>query len=128
MTRLSLAAALVALAALAACEHDDMRTPIAIVTVTALPTLTAAQTHGLASVPWTVPAHTVITAFLPIEVPAAGCPQLRGAVLTETPTDVTVEVFATLTGCSDGPPGSIAAPVRLAAPLGPRHLHHGPTG
>jgi hypothetical protein len=113
----------VALALAAGCEHDDMRTPIAVSPIAALPALSAAQTRGLVSLPW----HLAQTApaGLFIEVPAVGCPRLRGTVVTETPTDVTVQVFASLGSCSDAAPGFIAAPVRLSAPLGGRHLRHG---
>ncbi|HEY0530091.1 MAG TPA: hypothetical protein VGD29_00660 [Actinoplanes sp.] len=124
--RSRLAVAVVAVALLAGCEHDDMKPPIAVHTIAVLPTLTAAQTRGLVSVPWSPQQTAAAGDSLLALVPAAACPRLRGAVVTETPTDVTVQIFATLSPCSDRPGGVIPAPVHLSGPLGTRRLHHGP--
>jgi hypothetical protein len=116
---------LLTLTLLTACRHDVMRTPVATSTIATLPTLTAAQTRGLVSVPWTLQGSPTGDMVF-VEVPEAACPRLRGAVVTSTPAAVTLQIFATLTYCSSGPPGAIAAPVRLPSPLGARELHHGP--
>ena len=119
-------AAVVALAVLAACEHDDMKTPIAVHSIAAVPLLTAAQTRGLVSVPWILPTSAPAGDPLLIQVPAAGCPRVRGAVVTETPAAITVQIFATITRCTGGAGGFVVAPVDLPGPLGTRTLRHGP--
>jgi hypothetical protein len=57
---------------------------------------------------------------------AAGCPHVRGAVVTEAPAAVTVQIFATITRCTEGAGGFVVAPVDLPSPLGTRTLRHGP--
>lgn len=122
--RLILAAVAVVLAA--GCAHPVSQVPHAVQPLPFLPTLTASQTHGLTSVPWS-PVGTVGPGdTLEVRVPAADCPELRGAVVNETPADVTLQVFATLTLCSGGRRGFLSAPVHLPSPLGNRPLRHGP--
>jgi hypothetical protein len=118
--------AAVALALLAGCEHGDMRTPIAIHPIAPLPALTPAQTRGLVSVPWTLQESAPTGDTLLLGVSVAVCPRLSGAVVTETPTTVTVQIFAPLTPCTEFAGGVVTAPVHLAGPLGDRHLRHGP--
>jgi len=125
LLRSGIAATVLALALLTGCAHDDMRTPIAVDSIGALPSLTAAQTRGLVSVPWTQPAPAVADQLY-VAVPATACPDLRGVVVTETPRTVTLQVFATLSYCSAGAARSVVAPVRLPSPLGDRQLRHGP--
>lgn len=115
-----------ALAALAGCEHDVMKVPIATYSVAALPLLTAAQTRGLVSVPWVLPTSAPAGDPRFLEVPAGICSQPRGVVVTETPAAVTVQIFATITRCTAEADGFVIASVDLPHPLGTRTLRHGP--
>jgi hypothetical protein len=129
LTRIGRPVAVVAVVLAAGCAHSDMRTPIAVQTVPALPILTAGQARGLTSVPWSSESSPGTGDTLMIRVAAVGCPQLRGTVVSETPAVVTLQVFAgTHRHCPVGDPGFIATAVRLPGPLGDRRLQHGPVG
>jgi hypothetical protein len=127
-TRAGLAlAALAALAVAVGCAPSgELRTPVAVEPVPYLPVLTAGQTRGLTSLPWSRQAPAGTGDSVMVQVPAAGCPRLRGAVVTETAAAVTLQIFASPGRCPGDERGFLAVPVRLPGPLDRRELRHGP--
>ena len=111
---------------LAACSPPPgNEAPPDAVPVAVLPSLTADHAREYVSVAWEPVSTPGTGPDLPVSVPGAGCGRLRAARVTETSTDVTVEVYASLENCSEPVPGSLVAVVRLPGPLGGRPLRHG---
>jgi hypothetical protein len=110
---------------LAACSPPGNEAPPEVTPIAVLPSLTTGQARDYVSVAWNPASTPGAGQDLPVIVPGAGCGRLRGARVAETSTEVTVEVYASLEGCSEPVPGGQVAVVRLPSPLGGRRLRHG---
>jgi hypothetical protein len=123
-----LAGALVLLAAAGCSSGEDMHTPIAINTLSPLPSLSANEAKQFAAVAWKLDQSRPDSALITVSSAAGGCRDLAGATVTSTADSVTVGVYASDAGDCSGPVKVTAiVAVQLPAPLGSKRLLHAPT-
>jgi hypothetical protein len=118
---------LVLLAAAGCSSGGGLETPIAVNTLSPLPSLSANEAKQFVGVAWEVDTSQPGSALITVKSATGGCRDLAGATATSTADTVTVGVYASDAADCGGPAKvTTIVAVRLPAPLGSKRLLHAP--